>query len=593
MRYSIPGAQPIEGDSLSDLTTSTVSGTIILAADPTQPLEAATKQYVDNALLNLNASNITTGTIDVGRFPAFTGDITKAAGSANIYLTATGVPAGTYTKVTVNAKGRITAGGTLASSDIPNLDWSKITINRPTTLAGYGITDGISTSGGTVTGYLKVTPTSDNLSAIDKQTVDTTVGQAVLKTGDIITKPYSTTPPGFLRCNGAEVSKSAYSNLYAAVGDTFSNTDLMAGAGKPWKQQYAFNTTQNGDITGWTAAGNLPTALISAQSVVTKNRVYLIGGYNGTSDVSTVYTAPINADGTLGAWSTGPSLPIPISFSQVIVTSNKVYLLGGYSTNSYISSIYSATINSDGTLGSWSLYGSLPGPLGASQAVITRGRVYLLGGRDNSGNTNIVYTALINADGTLGSWNTGTNIYTPVVSSQAVVTRDKVYLLGGYGTTFSTYHAQIFVASINTDGTIGAWTGLGSIPASLALSQALVVKNRVYLLGGNKAGTMTSDVYSAPINPDGTLGTWTTVSSSLPGPLAYSQVITTNSKVYLLGGYAANYTSVIYSAPFSGGLNDYSPYYDGTITTTDPNNFKLPDYTSEDLSSGLYHYIKY
>lgn len=38
----------------------------------------------------------------------------------------------------------------LAAADVPNLDWSKITSGKPTTLAGYGITDAISTSGGTM-----------------------------------------------------------------------------------------------------------------------------------------------------------------------------------------------------------------------------------------------------------------------------------------------------------------------------------------------------------------------------------------------------------------------------------------------------------
>ena len=48
---------------------------------------------------------------------------------------------GTYTKVTVDAYGRVTGHASLAATDIPNLPWSKITSGKPTTLAGYGITD--------------------------------------------------------------------------------------------------------------------------------------------------------------------------------------------------------------------------------------------------------------------------------------------------------------------------------------------------------------------------------------------------------------------------------------------------------------------
>lgn len=67
------------------------------------------------------------------------------SGNATAVLTLanTGVVAGQYPKVNVNSKGLITGGSALAASDIPNLDWSKITSGKPTTLAGYGITDAV------------------------------------------------------------------------------------------------------------------------------------------------------------------------------------------------------------------------------------------------------------------------------------------------------------------------------------------------------------------------------------------------------------------------------------------------------------------
>lgn len=69
-------------------------------------------------------------------------------------LSNTGVAAGSYAKVTTDAKGRIIAGSTLLASDIPNIDFSKITSGKPTTLAGYGITNAIPNTGGTLTGPL-------------------------------------------------------------------------------------------------------------------------------------------------------------------------------------------------------------------------------------------------------------------------------------------------------------------------------------------------------------------------------------------------------------------------------------------------------
>jgi len=69
--------------------------------------------------------------------------------------------------VYINATGVITAGDalkalaykdSLVASDIPNLDWSKITSGKPTTISGYGITDAKINSGVITLGSSTITP---------------------------------------------------------------------------------------------------------------------------------------------------------------------------------------------------------------------------------------------------------------------------------------------------------------------------------------------------------------------------------------------------------------------------------------------------
>ena len=86
-------------------------------------------------------------TLTTGRTIGMTGDVTWTSasfnGSANVTGTATlansGVTAGTYTKVTVDAKGRVTVGASLASADLPTYTGT-LTSSQITT--GLGFTPG-------------------------------------------------------------------------------------------------------------------------------------------------------------------------------------------------------------------------------------------------------------------------------------------------------------------------------------------------------------------------------------------------------------------------------------------------------------------
>lgn len=71
-------------------------------------------------IYSLNASNISHGTVAAARLPAFAGDVTSPAGSNHFTLANSGVSAGTYTKVTVDAKGRVTAGASMIAGDLPS-----------------------------------------------------------------------------------------------------------------------------------------------------------------------------------------------------------------------------------------------------------------------------------------------------------------------------------------------------------------------------------------------------------------------------------------------------------------------------------------
>lgn len=130
---------------------------VVTTATPNKILKLDSNSKLPASITGNADGNASTATkLQTARNISLSGDVTGSAsfdGSADASITTalsnTGVTAGTYTKVTVDTKGRVTAGSSLSASDIPNLSWTKITSDKPTTLSGYGIADGVRNAGNT------------------------------------------------------------------------------------------------------------------------------------------------------------------------------------------------------------------------------------------------------------------------------------------------------------------------------------------------------------------------------------------------------------------------------------------------------------
>ena len=583
-------------------TGGNMSGPVVLSGAPSQPLQASTKGYVDASLGNLNGVSLVTGLVPTERLPAFTGDLTNVAGSNSFSLNNTGVTPSTYPKVTVTAKGRITNGYLLSESDLPGVDWSKIASGKPSSMAGYGITDAITPTGGVMSGPLVVNNApSAPLHIATKAYVDAlNAGNAggSLKVGDVVRKATAVTPAGFLRCNGGEVNKNTYSALYDALralyvkSTTLDYTDHSAvGSGRPWSQQYQTRSINQSDITGWTGGGVLPVNLAYAAYIVTKGYVYAIGGQVANAPTNKVYRASIDTNGVIGTWVEVGTIPANLYGHQAFVTRNKVFVTGGWGGSSYNSTVYTADINADGSLGAWTSNGN---PTFAIQqmasVVMTKNRVYLIGGQDNrTGYLNASQYAPINADGTLGAWVNANLALPTVLSASAVaVTKNRVYIMGGFSNTNTSYSSAVYTAVINSDGSLGNFTAAGNLPLETNNVQAAVFKNRVFVFGNFTNGSAWQpNVYSALINSDGTLGSWTQGTSSNV-ILAAGAVVLTKTRIYYLGNTTTN--NINY-APITGetATSDYSQFYNGQINKFDGTSITGEIVAVDEYPDGPYH----
>lgn len=592
------------GEGVLELNRTSKGGTVTdfiqLITDPTVAADAATKRYVDGLFENLNASAITVGTITPTTLPAASGSLVSNVGTNQFTLRPI-VNAGAYTNVSVNEQGLVTGGSSLQASDIPNMPWTVFTTDLPTTPQGYGINDAISDQGGLINVNITLNgaPTLATHAATKAytDTAASSAGGAGLVAGDIMLKLTLTTPSGFLRCNGALVSKTTYANLYAATIDTLNNRTVI-GSGKPWLEQYNINNSNAIAFTSPTPGSALSATTSSGAVIVTKNKAFIFGGTNGVN-INTIQSASIAEDGTVGVWANLTlTLPSGLRHFQVVTTKNYVYVIAGAGSGNSTNFIYRSVIDGSGNLGAWQTDGVLPAGLSGHQVFLTSGYMYVIGGSVDGGVTalNTVYKSPITNDGSLGTWSTGPTLPANIQYTRLSVTKGRVYLIGGH--TGSVVIPNLIFGAIDTTGLITSWTASTVFPTSIAQGHVLTTTNNVYYLGGtvnNDLSGVSDSIYTATVNADGSIGTWSLMSGSCA--VKSGHLISVRNNIYVFGGVnsAGTFlnTTLRYSTSNLGAPNDVSYYYtDVVFSPGSATDFKLPDISSTQFTTSAY-YIKF
>lgn len=317
------------------------------------------------------------------------------------------------------------------------------------------------------------------------------------------------------------------------VRSTAGNSILTVSTGVPVSPTTA----------SWSSTNSFTTAREAPVTVAYNGYLYVLGGRSGASSYQNdVQYAAVNGNGTTGAWSSTASFTTGRYYHAAAAFNGYMYVIGG-ATSTGLSDIQYAPINPDGTLGSWSALGSLATDRYGMTATIYNGYLYLVGGRTTSAwissPNNVIY-AQINANGTLGSWNTTTNFPGTRYQGSAIAYNGYMYLVGGddNGTRVNTVQS----APINSNGTLGSWTNTNSFTTVRTAQQAFIANNSLYVYGGYSGAASLNDLQTATVNGNGTVSAFTAGPSFTTARFGFGGVAY-NNYLYLLGGSNGTYLS--------------------------------------------------
>jgi hypothetical protein len=333
----------------------------------------------------------------------------------------------------------------------------------------------------------------------------------------------------------------------------------------------------------WGVATPLPQALtglraVAVQSSNTSAFVVVAGGFNGTANVSTVYTNTLAQDGTLGATWTTSSNPLPATLahfgmveanaqnSLVPANSHFIYVIGGQANSSDTpggtNTVYVASVDpTNGAVGTWKTATSTPLPdsLVGPAVTIYNGFVYVVGGlTPQQTPTTDVFSAPINSDGTLGSWIKSTNLFTMAVSFATTFGfGGNLYVLNGdpNGSSDPNQSATVGLPDVRfasaNNGAVGTWALTNTTIKKRKKHNTWVAFGQVIDAEGIYDGGTGLELEKSSINADGTLASWNGLTgSNIPSANVYnaaslvSPLLSSagNPRFLLFGGEATSTT---------------------------------------------------
>lgn len=354
--------------------------------------------------------------------------------------------------------------------------------------------------------------------------------------------------------------------------------------------------------SGTAATNGLPAARTKFSSAVWDDRIYVVGGLDGSAAVTnTVYISPkLSSGGNITtAWTTSTAFNVARTGMAVTAYANNLYLFGGFDGTNYLSDSQFTTVGyktgtisqtgtavtGTGTTWSAAQVGSILQYPDGEKATITayNSPTSLTVNVTKTVSAGSIYTI---QDGSIGSWSYTRSLPGPLRDAKAVSANGYIYLVGGRSTATSC-QPKVVVAPVSANTTIatgnnptgtGEWYETNVRFAGDRYGAAVAYdRGKIYTMGGGCTAPLSSNRhYLSSVN-------------SQPQVAIYSRMIDTDTDVFptswLLNGldnsigarWQVRYRSMHDNNPVTGGSD--------SVLTTPPSTYTLQQNPNEDCGT--------
>jgi len=309
----------------------------------------------------------------------------------------------------------------------------------------------------------------------------------------------------------------------------------------------------------WAMKTPIPTQRYGLGAAVVNGKIYAVGGILLHGPINTRTGINEEYNPITDTWTNQTSMPTARVDFGIAVYQNKIYCIGGSTSNAGVTGINEVY---DPATDTWETKSPMPTPRGQMTASTVDDKIYVIGGivdplNGRISDLNEVY------DPATDTWTTKSSLPNAVSEYASAVVNDKIYVIGGYNGNGSSYLTQIYNPATDTwsNGSQLPSNPKGYYPGGAGATTGVYAPKRIYVFGGSEAGLMGMSLNTTLVY-DPEKDAWSYGARMITGR-SNMGVAVVDDVLYTIGGG-------IWWGSYTGANEQYTPIGYGTVNSPEP-----------------------